>query len=392
MYILVLNSGSSSLKYQLFDFKGSEKTVLAKGLVEQIGEGVGHINHSVGDLKNTIDKSIKNHQEALNDVVKLLCEGEKLVISDRNNIEIIGHRVVHGGDRFAKSTIISDEVLQVIEDCSYLAPLHNPANITGIKVARELFPNAKQVAVFDTAFHQTLPDYAYLYAIPYDLYSEHKIRRYGFHGTSHMYVAGKAAEYLDCPLDGLNMITLHIGNGASAACIKSGKSVDTSMGLTPLEGLVMGTRSGDMDPALIEFIGNVKKLSVKEVGNLLNKSSGLKGICGENDLRAIWKRVDEGDEMARKAIELYAYRIRKYIGSYMAVLGRVDCIVFTAGVGENDTRTRELVLSGLEPLNIYCDKGKNVANETDFSAKGIPLLRIETNEELEIAQQCFSLL
>ncbi len=392
MYILVLNSGSSSLKYQLFDFSGSEKKVLAKGLVEQIGEEIGKISHSSGQEKQVIEMAISDHQVGLSKVVELLCDGEQAIITNREMVEVIGHRVVHGGDRFAAPTIITDEVLQVISECSYLAPLHNPANITGIKVACELFPKAKQVGVFDTAFHQSLPDYAYLYAIPYELYSEHKIRRYGFHGTSHLYVAKKAAEFLSTPLKDLNMITLHIGNGASAACIKQGQSVDTSMGLTPLEGLVMGTRSGDMDPALIEFIATLKNISVQEVGNLLNKKSGLKGICGDNDLRAIWKRVDQGDELARKAIELYAYRIRKYVGSYMAVLGRVDAIIFTAGVGENDARTRELVLSGMENLNIHCDSAKNSAHETDFSTQGIPLLTIATNEELEIAEQSFSLL
>jgi len=256
----------------------------------------------------------------------------------------------------------------------------------------ELFPNAKQVAVFDTAFHKTLPDYASLYALPYELYKEDKIRRYGFHGTSHLYVAKQAAQRLGKDLSVLNLITLHIGNGASACCIKQGKSVDTFMGLTPLEGLVMGTRSGDIDPALIEFIANLKQISVSEVTSLLNKKSGLKGICGANDLREIWQRVDQGDTQAKNAVEIYAYRIRKYLGSYMAVLGHVDAVIFTAGVGENDSRTRELVLENLEGLNIYLDREKNRANEDVLNSKGIQLLRISTNEELEIAQQSYSLL
>lgn len=391
MFILVLNSGSSSLKYQLFDFDNNQE-VVAKGLVEKIGEGQGVITHSTPSRKVVYEQPFKDHGEGLSKVVDLLCNSELRVIDNKDKINVIGHRVVHGGDRFAESTLITTEVLNVIKECSYLAPLHNPANITGIEVAMELFPKAKQVGVFDTAFHQTLPDYAYLYALPYEFYKEDKIRRYGFHGTSHLYVAKQAAKKLGKELSQLNLITLHIGNGASACCIKKGKSVDTSMGLTPLEGLVMGTRSGDLDPALIEFIADLKNISIAEVTNILNKKSGLKGLCGVNDLREIWLRVDKGDAVAKVAVELYAYRIRKYLGSYMAVLGQVDGIIFTAGVGENDFRTRALVLEGLEALNIHLDREKNSANEDFLSCKGIPLMRISTNEELEIAQQSYSLL
>ncbi len=375
MFILVLNSGSSSLKYQLFDFAQTSPTVLAKGVVEQIGEKTG----------------VSSHTAALEHIVDLLCVGDSAVIKDPQQIAVVGHRVVHGGDRFAASTIITDEVLQSIKECSYLAPLHNPANIVGIEGAMRIFSSATQVAVFDTAFHQTLPEYAYLYALPYELYEKHKLRRYGFHGTSHFYVAKQAAELLQRPLNQLNLITLHIGNGASVACIQAGKSVDTSMGLTPLEGLVMGTRSGDVDPALIEFIADVEQCSIKEVIDLLNKKSGLKGICGDNDLRNIWARVEQGDKLATKAVEIYAYRIKKYIGAYYAVLGRVDALVFTAGVGENDSRMRKLILRNLDALNIKLDDDLNRDNETFLSTSGIPILRIATNEELEIARQSFAL-
>jgi acetate kinase len=298
--------------------------------------------------------------------------------------------VVHGGEDFKRPVLIDDNVLQAIKNNAPLAPLHNPANLVGIEVARALFPGIPQVAVFDTAFHQTIPPKAFHYGVPYDLYKTHRIRRYGFHGSSHSYVAKEAAKYLGKPLDELNLITIHLGNGASITAIEKGKSVDTSMGMTPLEGLVMGTRCGDIDPAIYFYLSEYFSMSVSEIESLLNKQSGLKGLCGTNDMREILQNSEKGDPLAKLALDIYAYRIKKYVGAYYAVLGRVDAIVFTAGIGENAPEIRKMALAGLERLGIIISDDKNESKEnleiqSDLSQ--VKILVIPTNEELEIALQ-----
>ncbi len=372
MRILVLNSGSSSLKYRLFDMES--RTTLAAGLTERIGEA----------------GSIPDHATAVDGVAALLRDGE--LVNDLHPIGAIGHRVVHGGEAFREATRIDETVVFAIREQSRLAPLHNPANLTGIQATLERYPNVPQVAVFDTAFHQTLPDRAYRYAIPEDWYADHGVRRYGFHGTSHAYVAKQAAALLGRPITELNLITLHLGNGASACAVEGGRSVETSMGLTPLEGLVMGTRSGDLDPSVAGYVAAETGLSPDAVGAALNRKSGLLGMCGASDLRDVLDREAAGDERARLAVAVYVHRIRKYVGAYTAVLGRVDGLVFTAGVGENAPEIRERVCAGLEGLGIRVDPGRNRdegeeprAIEVDGGAVGIFV--IPTNEELEIAEQ-----
>lgn len=391
MKILVLNSGSSSIKYQLFNM--DTQTVLASGLVERIGEEKALLKQ--GDIK--IERPLKNHKEGLDLVIHTLTDAQKGVIKNTKEIEAVGHRVVHGGEKFSHSTIIDNSVLQAIKDNVVLAPLHNPANITGIETAQELFPGVPQVAVFDTAFHQTMPKHSYLYAIPMDLYKKHHIRRYGFHGTSHYYVAKTAAKTLGIPFEKANIVTLHLGNGASACAIENGKSIDTSMGLTPLEGLMMGTRSGDMDPAIINFLANNAGMSIKDIDNMLNKQSGVKGLFGSNDLRDLENAHVEKNELATTVLTAYCYRIKKYLGAYMAALPRVDAIVFTAGVGENSDIIRELVCNNLSHLGVEIDpelnrprsKQPRVVSKTSSKVK---IMVVPTNEELEIANQTLALL
>ncbi len=395
MKILVINAGSSSIKYQLFNMEN--RSVLAAGLVERIGEKNAHIKH-----KNLLDATfpaisqdlpIPDHQTGLNKVVQLLLDEKTGVITSPSEIAAVGHRVVHGGEKFSAPTVITDEVNTVIDTLSSLAPLHNPANLTGIQVAMKLFPNAVQVAIFDTAFHQTMPAYAYRYAIPKELYEEHHVRAYGFHGTSHLYVSKVAAEHLGKPLVETNLITAHLGNGASITAVSGGKSVDTSMGFSPLPGLIMGTRSGDIDPAVVFYLANDHGMSIPEIDKMLNKKSGLLGICGDNDLRDIERRMTEGDKDAQLAFEMYTYRIKKYIGMYTAVLKSVDALVFTAGVGENSDLVRHQVCSGLASLGYTLDPAKNSQGKqgkvTEIQAEGsrIKILIIPTNEELEIALQ-----
>jgi acetate kinase len=396
MNILVINSGSSSIKYQLFH--GRSLVTLASGLVERIGEGSSRVKHTAlrGEDTNSRtleDIQIPNHQHGLSLMIELLLDEDIGVIESPEEIDAIGHRVVHGGEHFSQPTVINEAVKEAIAQLIPLAPLHNPANLTGITVAQELFPSAIQVAVFDTAFHQTMPAKAFRYALPTNLYEEHGVRVYGFHGTSHLYVAKQAANYLgQLPAD-TNLITAHLGNGASITAVKGGHSIDTSMGFSPLAGLIMGTRSGDLDPAIPYFLGTALGMSFAEIDRLLNKQSGMFGLTGQNDLREIEERQMNGDVAAQLALDMYAYRIKKYIGAYMAALGRVDALVFTAGVGENSDIVRQLVCQDLENWGILLDSQKNkegkTAAITEIQAVDSPtkILIISTNEELEIAQQ-----
>ncbi|MDR2790340.1 MAG: acetate kinase [Campylobacteraceae bacterium] len=385
MKILVINSGSSSIKFQLFSMK--ERKVLASGLIEQIGEPLGKIKLNSSRRKEPIIQKlvIPNHERGIEIISSFLVESK--IIKSLNELDGIGHRVVHGGE-FNESQLINDGIMQEIIKNTPLAPIHNPANIAGIKAAEIEAPNVPQVAVFDTAFHQTMPPYAYTYALPYDLSKKFHIRRYGFHGTSHKYIAEEASKILKKPLSKCNFITLHLGSGASAAAIKNGKCIDTSMGLSPLEGLIMGTRCGDLDPAIIFYLERVEKLKPHELDMLLNKQSGLKGICGTNDLREVQGKMDNGDERAKLAFDMFCYRIRKYIGSYYAVLGRVDAIIFTGGIGENSASVRHQSCKGLSHCGIILDKKRNALNDTHIENQKseVKVLVVPTNEELEIAK------
>lgn len=395
MKILVINTGSSSIKYKLFDM--THEKVLASGLAEKIGEEGGLLTHKIiseggEDQKKTIKGVIANHREGLRQITDLLVHPEYGVVQDKSEISSVGHRVVHGGETFKAPTIINEEVIAEIKNKIPLAPLHNPSNLAGIEIARSIFPDALQVAIFDTAFHQTIPKKAYIYALPYELYKKNGVRRYGFHGTSHSYVSEKASAYLDRPLSDLNMITIHLGNGASMAALKNGKCVDTSMGMTPLEGLVMGTRTGDVDPALPFFLSGHLKMSLDEIDSLLNKESGLKGICGTNDMREVLERSKSGDDRAGIALDVYTYRIKKYIGAYYAVLGGLDSLIFTGGIGENAPVIRERCCQGLSRLGIELDSKKNNASgagvrEISTSGSEVKVLVVQTDEELKIAQE-----
>ncbi len=390
MKILVLNAGSSSIKFQLFQVKSW--SVICFGLIEQIGETKGHIKLKYFD--KSIEKviGIKNHSEGIKILQELLTELN--ILKDFDELLGVGHRVVHGGEYFSKPTLINNEVIQKIEKISPLAPLHNPVNLIGIKVILQKYPTLKQVAVFDTAFHQSLPKIAYIYALPLEFYEKQQVRRYGFHGTSHHYVAKEAARILGKKEENTNLITLHLGNGDSATAVKNGKSIDTSMGLTPLEGLVMGTRSGDMDPAIIFYLSRSLSLSIDDLDRILNKKSGLKGICGLNDMREIEQKAKEGVESANLAIEIFCYRIKKYIGAYTASIGRVDAIVFTGGIGENSSFIREKVCKGLsESIGVQIDLKKNEKNHTfiNMDKSKIKVMVIPTDEELEIAKQTFKI-
>lgn len=395
--VLVLNSGSSSVKYQLLDM--SDRTRLAVGLVERIGEETSRLVHTPlaggGAERRERIGPIADHEAALKAAAaELAADGLGL---DSPRLAAIGHRVVHGGLRFTEPVVIDDEVLKEIERLVPVAPLHNPANITGIRTARALRPDLPQVAVFDTAFHTTMPEYAARYAIDTETADAHRIRRYGFHGTSHAYVSRKAAELLGRTPEEVNVIVLHLGNGASASAVAGGRCVETSMGLTPLEGLVMGTRSGDIDPAVTFHLMRVAGMSADEVDALLNKKSGLVGLCGDNDMREIRRRIDEGDERAALAFDIYVHRLKKYIGAYSAVLGRVDAVVFTAGVGENSAPVREAAVAGLEELGLAVDADLNGVRSDeprlispDYARVAVAV--VPTDEELEIAVQTFALI
>jgi acetate kinase len=390
MKILVINTGSSSIKYQLFEM--ADKRAVALGLVEKIGEDGSRLTHEAGAVRRQWAKSRLGHREGMELIVRALTDAETGVIADTAEIGAVGHRVVHGGERFRAPALIDDEVIAAITANIPLAPLHNPANLIGIEAARTLLPAAPQVAVFDTAFHQTLPPRAFHYGLPYEMYERHHIRRYGFHGTSHQYVAKQAAKMLGRPLAELNLITIHLGNGSSITAIEAGHSVDTSMGMTPLEGLLMGTRSGDLDPSILFHLAEFFAMSLQDLQRLLNHESGLKGLAGVNDMREILTRMEGGDPFARLAFDLYVYRVKKYLGAYYAVLGRVDAVVFTAGVGENSAEVRAAICAGLDRLGIAIDPVRNAGADSDSrevqaSSSPVKVLVIPTNEELEIAEQ-----
>ena len=389
MKILVINAGSSSLKYQLMDSVSHD--VLAKGLCERIGID-GRLTHKVPakDAKYEFNIAMPTHSEAIQSVLYALVSPEHGVIADVKEIDAVGHRVVHGGEAFAQSVLITDDVMKAIEDCIPLAPLHNPANITGIRACQKVMGNVPMVAVFDTAFHQTMPEKAYLYALPYEYYENDKVRRYGFHGTSHRYVSARAAAMLGRDAKGLKIITCHLGNGSSVSAVDCGKSVDTSMGFTPLAGLPMGTRSGDLDAGILEYLMTKYDMDIKEMLNILNKKSGVLGISGvSSDFRDLEDAAKEGNHRAELALESFQYNVKKLIGAYAAAMGGVDAIVFTAGVGENDMGTRMAVASGLEFMGVKMDAQANSTRgkEAVISASDskVKVLLIPTDEELMIA-------
>lgn len=388
MKVLVINCGSSSLKYQLIN--SEDASVLVSGLCERIGIDGRLVYKPANGEKRTFEDALPDHQVAVSNVLAAITNPEYGVIKSLDEIDAVGHRVVHGGETFNKSVVITDEVIKAIEDCNDLAPLHNPANIIGINACRSLMPGVPQVAVFDTAFHQTMPDKAYMYGLPYEYYEKYKVRRYGFHGTSHSYVSKRVIDVAGLNPDNSKVIVCHLGNGASVSAVLNGKSVDTSMGLTPLEGLVMGTRSGDIDPAIVEFIAKKENLSVSEVMTVLNKKSGVQGMSGlTSDFRDIDAGIKEGNERARLAREVFCYKVAKYVGSYAAAMNGVDAIAFTAGIGENDGVVRKEICSYLGFLGLTIDDEKNAirGEEVVISTPDskVMALTIPTNEEYAIA-------
>ncbi|MCF1183368.1 acetate kinase [Marichromatium gracile] len=394
MKVLVLNSGSSSIKYQLF--RSEDWTAIASGMVARIGETEGEMRLEWLDADGVMqrdqnDLAVPSHQEGIDFIVETLQSHG--VLGDVSELSAIGHRVVHGGPHFKHPVIVDADVLAELHEVIPLAPLHNPGHLAGIEVARKHFPSVPSVVVFDTAFHQTMPPTAYRYAIPEYLYTEHRIRRYGFHGTSHHYVAKRAAELLGKPLEQCNLITMHLGNGASASAIRNGRCVDTSMGLTPLEGLMMGTRCGDMDPAVPIYLSKHLGLNAEAIDHMLNRQSGLLGICGVNDMREVVRLAERGNERAELALGMMTHRLKKYIGAYYAELGAVDAIVFTGGIGENSTEVRAGACAGLEALGIELDAAANAGRADEAGLRistaesRVQLWVIPTNEELEIAQQ-----
>ncbi len=399
MKVLVINAGSSSLKYQLIDM--TDETVLAKGNAERIGIDNSVLSHTpAGKEKVEIRTDIKDHVQAVRMVIDALVHPEYGVIKDMSEISAVGHRVVHGGEKFSGSVVIDDDVMEAIRANSELAPLHNPANITGIEACKSVMPNTPMVAVFDTAFHQTMPRESYIYAIPYSAYEKYGIRRYGFHGTSHKYVSLKAARLMDRPIEELKIVTCHLGNGSSITAVKNGKSVDTSMGFTPLEGLPMGTRCGVIDPAIITFLMEKENMTYQQINHYLNKESGVLGISGvSSDFRDLEAAAREGNERAKLALDIFAYSIKKYIGAYAAAMGGLDCVVFTAGIGENNPYIRQKACEGLEFLGIKIDEEKNqrmvgrMGREGEISTADstVKVLVIPTNEELMIARETVEL-
>ncbi len=400
MKILVINSGSSSIKYQLLDM--GDESVLVSGLVERIGEDSGNVTNKAfpGTAREDVirmSRPIPDHDTGMRLAIELIVDRDKGVISSKGEVGAVGHRVVHGGEYFYEPTVVTQDVLAAIKATEPLAPLHNPANLDGIRVAMELFPGVPQVTVFDTAFHQSMPQHVFMYALPYELYEQDRVRRYGFHGTSHKYVAGECAKLLGKPLGSCNLITVHLGNGCSMTAVRNGRSVDTSLGLTPLAGLVMGTRSGDLDPAIHAFLSRNRGMGINEIDAMLNNESGLKGLCGMNDMRDIHAAIENGDEKARLALDVQTYRNRKYMGSYLAVLERVDAIVFTAGIGENDPIVRYESVRGLEAFGVKMDEVANshrTSGPTRVSAEdsSVEIWVIPTNEELAIARETKSIL
>ena len=394
MNVLVINCGSSSLKFQLINSESEE--VLAKGLCERIGIDGRLTYQPAGGDKAVSDKAMPTHTEAIQFVIDALTDAETGVVKSLDEIGAVGHRVVHGGEKFANSVVITEDVLKAIEECNDLAPLHNPANLIGIHACQELMPGVPMVGVFDTAFHQTMPEKAYLYGLPYEYYEKYKVRRYGFHGTSHSFVSKHVAEFLGKDLNDSKIIVAHLGNGASISAVLNGKCVDTSMGLTPLEGLVMGTRSGDIDPAIMEFIAKKENLDIAGVMNVLNKKSGVQGISGlSSDFRDLEEGMEAGNERATAAIEVFSYRVAKYIGSYVAAMNGVDVIAFTAGIGENAPIVRSKVLAYLGDLGITVDEEANSKRGDDFVISTpdskVTVCVIPTNEELAIARETVAL-
>lgn len=395
MKVLVINCGSSSLKYQILDM--THESLLCKGLVERIGMDGSVITHEkIGLEKVKTEVPMKDHKDAIEQVLKAVQDPECGVVKSMDEIGAVGHRVVHAGEKFASSVLITEEVIKALEECVELAPLHNPPNLLGIAACQELMPDTPMVGVFDTAFHQTMPPESYIYAIPYEYYQKYGIRRYGFHGTSHKYVAERASKMLNTDIGDLKLITCHLGNGASVSAIKRGKCIDTSMGFTPLEGLVMGTRSGDIDPAIVTYIREKENLPQGKANEILNKKSGVLGISGvSSDFRDIEKAVEEGNERAALALKVFAHKVRFYIGAYIAEMNGVDAIIFTAGVGENDVTMREIICNNLGNLGIKLDpvknkmRGKEMEISTDDSR--VKLLMIPTNEELMIARDTYNI-
>lgn len=396
MNVLVINCGSSSLKFQLIN--SDSEAVLAKGLCERIGIDGRLTYQPAGGEKEVSDKAMPTHTEAIQFVIDALTNEKTGVVKSLDEIGAVGHRLVHGGEKFASSVVITDEVKKAVEECNDLAPLHNPANLIGVAACEKLMPGTPMVAVFDTAFHQTMPEKAYMYGLPYEYYEKYKVRRYGFHGTSHSYVSKRAAEILGVPYDQTKTIVCHLGNGSSISAVLNGKSVDTSMGLTPLEGLVMGTRSGDIDPAILEFIAKKENLDIAGLMNMLNKKSGVYGLSNNlsSDFRDLDAAAEEGNVPAKIALEVFAYRVAKYVGSYVAAMNGVDNIVFTAGIGENSGPVRADVLSYLGYLGIEVDaeankkRGEEVMISTPDSK--VKVLVVPTNEELAIARETVALL
>ena len=396
MNILVINCGSSSLKFQLINAESEE--VLAKGLCERIGIDGRLTYQPAGGEKEISEKAMPTHTEAIQFVIDALTNEKTGVVKSLSEIGAVGHRIVHGGEKFASSVVITEEVKKAVEECNDLAPLHNPANLIGVEACEKLMPGTPMVAVFDTAFHQTMPEKAYMYGLPYEYYEKYKVRRYGFHGTSHSYVSKKAAEVMGKAYDEVKTIVCHLGNGASVSAVLNGKSVDTSMGLTPLEGLVMGTRSGDIDPAIMEFIAQKENLDIEGIMNVLNKKSGVFGLSGEisSDFRDLTGAMAEGDKKAKIALEVFAYRVAKYIGAYAAAMNGVDDIVFTAGIGENVSYVREQVCSYLGYLGVDLDPDANEkfrGEQGEITKPGckVRVFVIPTNEELAIARETLAL-
>ena len=396
MNILVINCGSSSLKFQLINAESEE--VLAKGLCERIGIDGRLTYQPAGGEKEISEKAMPTHTEAIQFVIDALTNEKTGVVKSLSEIGAVGHRIVHGGEKFASSVVITEEVKKAVEECNDLAPLHNPANLIGVEACEKLMPGPPMVAVFDTAFHQTMPEKAYMYGLPYEYYEKYKVRRYGFHGTSHSYVSKKAAEVMGKAYDEVKTIVCHLGNGASVSAVLNGKSVDTSMGLTPLEGLVMGTRSGDIDPAIMEFIAQKENLDIEGIMNVLNKKSGVFGLSGEisSDFRDLTGAMAEGDKKAKIALEVFAYRVAKYIGAYAAAMNGVDDIVFTAGIGENVSYVREQVCSYLGYLGVELDPDANEkfrGEQGEITKPGckVRVFVIPTNEELAIARETLAL-
>ncbi|MCX7746753.1 MAG: acetate kinase [Clostridia bacterium] len=395
MNILVINTGSSSLKYQLIDMK--DETVLAKGLCDRIGLEHAFLKQTgIGKETVVIEKDMYNHKIAMQEVVNALIDEKIGVIKSMDEIAAVGHRVVHGGEEFHDSVIIDGNVMKAIKDCVELAPLHNPPNIVGIEACQQIMPNIPMIAVFDTAFHQTLPRHAYIYPLPFEIYEKYKLRKYGFHGTSHKYVAQRAAALMGKPIEELKLISCHLGNGASICAVKNGKSIETSMGFTPLQGLCMGTRSGTIDPAVISYLMEKEKMTLKDVSDFLNKKSGVLGVSGiSSDFRDVQSAAEAGNERALLALDIFCYRVKRFIGDYAAILNGIDAVIFTAGIGENNDLVRGKILKDMDYLGICIDMEKNKirGQEIDISVSDakVRTLIIPTNEELAIARETLKL-